>query len=338
MWLIVGVAAFFFLAIASVSDKFILSKSKIVPVSYAFYVAALGGIVSSVLLLFNSGFKVPVGAELWWALIGAGGGFYLAIYFMYLAVRRYEISKVNPLIVSLTPLAVLVFSLLLGLGNVGLMPMLGAGLLILGSYCLSQVGVQRNQLDDAKAWLPIIASVVMFALSNSMSKVVYNQLDFINAFVWIRWVSVIAAVVGTTVLGGWGEVIYQRSSQPSEWTKIYHKVASTARHYTARLVSPLFDLNAHFRQASRRQWLVLLIGQSAGALGTILSQYAIKLGNVFLVTALNGLQFFFIILIMYFLTRFFPRLLKEDVHRQFMGKKILWSAVLVLGMVLIIWQ
>ena len=81
MWLFVGILAFFFLAIASVSDKFILSKSKIVPVSYAFYVCALGGIVSSVLLLFNIGFTVPAGWDLWMALLGAGGGFYLAIYF-----------------------------------------------------------------------------------------------------------------------------------------------------------------------------------------------------------------------------------------------------------------
>lgn len=337
MWLFIGILAFFFLAIASVSDKFILSKSKIVPVSYAFYVCALGGIVSSVLLLFNIGFTVPTDWDLWMALLGAGGGFYLAIYFMYLAVQKYEISKVNPLIVSLTPLAVLVFSLMLGLDKAGLGQMLGAGLLILGSYKLSQVGAQKNQLDGLKAWIPIVASVLMFALSNSLSKVVYNQLDFLNAFIWIRWSSVVVAIIGTTVLMGWREVIFQRQSKMGEWTKIYHKVTTVARHYTAHLVSPFFDLNARLRQQSRRQWTVLLIGQSAGALGTILSQYAIKLGNVFLVTALNGLQFFFIILMMYCLTQFFPRLLKEDVHKKFLGEKIIWSAVLVLGMVFIIW-
>lgn len=338
MWIIVAVLAFFFLAIASVSDKFVLSKSPIVPVSYAFYVCALGGVISSVLLFFAPEFKVPGDSGLWWALLGAGGGFYLAIYLMYLAVKRYEISRVNPLIVSLTPLAVLVFSLMLGLGGASWGQMLGAGLLIVGSYFLSQVGAQKNQIDDPKAWMMIIGSVLMFALSNSLSKVVYNQLDFINAFVWIRWMSVAVAIVGTTILGGWDEVIYQRSFREGEWEKIYHRIAEKAWKYTVKICSPVFDLERLAQNKARRQWMVLLIGQSAGALGTILSQYAIKLGNVFLVTALNGLQFFFIIFMMYFLTNFFPKVLKEDTHKKFVGQKLWWTAILAIGMVFIIWD
>ncbi len=336
MWLIVAVAGFFFLAIAAASDKFVLTKSRIVPVSYAFYVCALGGMISSVMLFFG-GFSVPQGWVIWAPLLGAGVSFYLGLYFVYRAVREHEVSRVTPLVISLTPLAVLVFSLMLGLGSVGWMHMLGAGLLLVGSYFLSQVGAQRNQLEGLKTWAPIILAVLMFALTNTLSKVIYNQIDFVNAFVWIRWVSLVGAVIGTTVMNGWGEVFYRPAPAVGEWQKIYRRVKCLAQHYTARLLSPICDLENYWQKKERRGWVVLLIGQSAGALGTVLVQYAIKLGNVFLVTALNGLQFFFIIVLMYLLTRFWPKVLKEDGRQGSVAQKILWSCVLILGMAFIVW-
>jgi drug/metabolite transporter (DMT)-like permease len=80
---------------------------------------------------------------------------------------------------------------------------------------------------------------------------------------------------------------------------------------------------------------VMIIGQLSGSLGVVLLQVAIKLGNVILVTALNGLQFFFVIYLVYLLSKFFPKIIKEDIKRHYLWQKAFLSLVMVVGVVLI---
>ena len=89
--------------------------------------------------------------------------------------------------------------------------------------------------------------------------------------------------------------------------------------------------------AIRRHWVVLLflLGQGCGALAVVLQQYAIKLGDVVVVTALGGVQFFFVIALTAALSRAFPRLLSEGSARGVLLQKALWSALLFGGIVLL---
>ena len=87
----------------------------------------------------------------------------------------------------------------------------------------------------------------------------------------------------------------------------------------------------------RGRWVVplSLLGQGCGALAVVLQQYAIKLGHVVTVTALGGVQFFFVIALSAVLSRAFPRLLFETSSRGALLQKALWSAVLFGGIVLL---
>ena len=81
--------------------------------------------------------------------------------------------------------------------------------------------------------------------------------------------------------------------------------------------------------------LLFLFGQGCGALAVVLQQYAIKIGNVVAVTALGGVQFFFVIALTAAFSRAYPRLLSESSSRGALLQKILWSALMFGGIVLL---
>ena len=300
MWFIIAFIAFFLLAIAAVIDKFLLTKSRIVPVSYAFYAVFLGALASSALLFFSRDFYFPQ-AELGTLVMG-GVAFYFGLYFLFLAVQKSEVSKVNPLSISLTPLFVFLLSLFLAVEFFSAPKFLAILLIILGSYFLSQVGLPKTRLTS-QGWLFILATCLMFAVSNTFSKIAYNELSFITAFVWLRWISLATALIFTAVFGGWRAAL---------------------------------DLKEIETKKNRQKWLAFAIGQAAGGSGVILMQYAISLGSVTIVTALNGLQFFFVMLIVYVLSKFYPQILREDIQRRFVWQKVFWSLVIFSGVMIIL--
>lgn len=301
MWFIISLIAFFLLALAAVIDKFLLSQTRIIPVSFAFYIS-LGGILGSVLLLFEPYFYFPRDQLL--VLILGGFSLFFGLYFMFLAVVKSEISKSNPLVVSFTPIAVFLLSLLLGLGLVSFQRIVGIFLIIGGGYLLSQVGVSKTRLTK-KVWWFIILSSLSIGASNVFSKIAYDNLSFINAFVWLRWFTVLAAVLFVTLSKSWPAVLLDKKGDAGK----------------VSLKSVVW---------------VLVLGQAAGSLGVILLQYAIKLGNVILVTALNGVQFFFVIILVYFFSKVYPRVLKENIAYKFVFQKVLWSLILFIGVVLVL--
>ena len=81
--------------------------------------------------------------------------------------------------------------------------------------------------------------------------------------------------------------------------------------------------------------MLFLFGQGCGALAVVLQQYAIKLGNVVAVTALGGVQFFFVIALTALLSRAFPQLLIESSSRGALLQKTIWSVLLFGGIVLL---
>ena len=300
MWFIIAFISFFLLALAAVIDKILLTKSKIVPISYAFYGVFLGAIISSFFLIFSKDFYFPKDHLI--TLIIGGAAFYFGLYFLYLTVQKSEISKVNPLIISITPLMVFVLALSLALELLSGPKLLGMILIIVSSYFLSQVGLPKTRLGY-KSWIFLLATCLMFALSNVFSKMAYNEMSFITAFVWLRWFALGAGIIFTVILNGWPAILTFKEKKEGK---------------------------------TQKKWLAFGVGQAAGGLGVILMQYAISLGSVTLVTALNGLQFFLVMFIVYLFSKFYPSILREDIAGKYIIKKTVWSLIMFGGVVLIL--
>jgi len=300
MWFIIALVSFFLLALAAVIDKILLTKSRIVPISYAFYSIFLGALVSCLMLLFTGDFYFP--RDHFIPLLIGGAAFYFGLYFLYQTVQKAEISKANPLIISLTPLMVFGLALSLSIELLSAKKLLGIVLIMLSSYFVSQIGLPKTRLGG-KSWLWILITCLMFALANVFSKVAYTAMPFFTAFIWLRWLALGTAVMFTSAHNGWPKI---------------------------------FTFKEERAQTTQKKWLAFAIGQTAGGLGVILMQYAISLGSVTLITALNGLQFFLVMLMVYFFTRFYPQILKENIAGRFVVKKIIWSLILFSGVILIL--
>ncbi|MBU1130528.1 DMT family transporter [Patescibacteria group bacterium] len=303
MWFIIAIISVFLFAVTAVVDKFLLSKSPLIPISYAFVISLLGALASVVLVIFEKGFYFP--AQHFLALFIGGAGFYFAVYFMYLAVVKNEVSRVNPMINSLAPVVIYFLTMVLAVELISARKLLGAAVVISGGYLLSQVGLKKAQLHKS-ALVLIILAAIMFGISNTFSKMAYDQLPFLTSFIWIRWLTLLTALVFTTLIGGWSKISFKRKKQ---------------RQTPAKKKNP---------------WPALVIGQVSGGAAVILFQYAIKLGSVTIVTALQGLQYFFLLLLTILLSKKFPQILQEAIGPAVIKKKLLYCLILAIGVILLL--
>jgi len=338
IWFTVALSAFFLFAVASVADKLILTKTAVVPATFAFYISMLGALASAVLYLpiaiAEGRFFLPAGFPLF-AIFVSGASQYFGLLFMFEAVNRGEVSKANPVIVSLQPMFNVFLTLLLppllgalfrgvqlDLKLVTAPKLAGVGLIIAGSYLLSQTGEGPTRFDR-RTWLYIVLAGFFLAVSTEFASIAYSAFErvylpaeageparnvlFAKAFIWGRWMALLAGLVHVLAAGKL-RALLPRQDGPKR------------------------------QAAERRGWAAVLfvVGQGSGALAVVLQQYAIKLGNVILVSALNGTQFFFVLAISIVISRFFPRLLSECSTRKILSQKLLWSGVLFGGIALIV--
>ncbi|MCK5511118.1 hypothetical protein KAI65_06310, partial [Candidatus Parcubacteria bacterium] len=68
------------------------------------------------------------------------------------------------------------------------------------------------------------------------------------------------------------------------------------------------------------------------AIAFIMLNWAIKMGNVALISSLQGTQYIFLILLVIFLSTRFPKILKEELDREIMLQKIMGTAMIVIGL------
>jgi hypothetical protein len=350
-WLTVALAAFFLFAVAVVTDKLMLSKTAIAPLAYAFSICLMSAAASLVLylpiLIAERTFFLPRGFPLA-AVSVCGVTQFLGLLFMFEAVQRGEVSKTSPMIVSLQPVASLLLTLLLppllatvaprtplGLEMLAARKLPGAAMIIAGSYLLSQAGGKKAALTPA-AWLYTALAGLLLAVTNVFADISYTvferaylppgsgaggrELMFAKTFLWSRWMSLAGALAFVALTGRF----------------------SSLRRKTGKVAAGAGDTGAAGAKTPgerplRGGWVALLFlfGQGCGALAVVLQQYAIKLGNVVAVTALGGVQFFFVIALTAVFSRAFPRLLREESARGVLLQKVLWSALMFGGIVLL---
>lgn len=278
-----------------------LTKTRIIPATFAFYIVAFAAVFSTIFVFFDTTFRYP--NELFWVMLLGGGTLFFGLYFMFLAVSKGEVSKVNPLVVSFVPMSVFILSFFLNLEQVSYEKIIGSALVVWAGYRLSQVGHKKDHLSG-KIWMLVVVASFFLGASNVYSKIAYDHLSFISAFVWLRWFSLIVAVLFISCMNYWGEIFFKRDKTDK---------------------MPL-----------KQAFSVLIVGQLAGCLGVVLLQVAIKLGNVILVTALNGIQFFFVIMMVYIISKNKPHILHEDISGNYFTYKVMLSLAMIAGVALIL--
>lgn len=299
-WFYIVITAHLLFAIVFITDKFILSKTALKPTVNSFYVGLMGIVA---LLLIPFGFAFMPFDQTVFSLL-AGFLFVMATLLFYKSIATSEVSRVTPLVGGAVP----IFTFMLSYGLLG--ERLNANQLI--AFCLFVIGgvvmvwrrkggtgsAASKRLSGKKLSF-IISAAFCFASSFVITKYVFNYQPFLNGFIWMRVGGFLAACAILL------------------WPGNYRKIFAVSKKVKKRTVG-LFAAN-----------------KILSALAFILQNYAIYLGSVTLVNALQGVQYAFLLVIALILSWKFPQILKEQMGRMSIVQKVIAILLISLGLGLI---
>lgn len=306
-WIFIAAFAYFLNAITAVADKFLVSKKIPQPAVYSFYMGILSVFAALLIPFFD--FFIPEARVLFLALF-AGIIFLFALFYYFKALSENEVSRSATIVGGFMP----IFTICLGYWLLGerfnLWQIFAFILLVFGgvlasfdsapfnlsafrSYLANSLKPRCETGPDFKGLKLLILASFFFAFSSVLIKIVYAEQPFLNGFVWSRFGSFLAAFLFLIPTESRREIFKNNG-------KIAGKTG------------------------------LLVIGNKilAGIMFVILN-FAIALGSVSFVNAMRGLQYVFIFIIMVFLSRKFPDVLKEEIGRGAVIQKI--SAVVLIG-------
>jgi drug/metabolite transporter (DMT)-like permease len=283
-WITVALAAYFFLAIANVLDKFLVDK--VLPGSRAYaFIACLAGAI--VVLAAPWLLDWPGG---YWLMINlfSGAIFALALWSLYESLRRGEASRTLVFIGGLTPVLTISFSVLFLGERYSLVEWLGIAALVAGIFVVAALPQKRSFLwrflkfpavRQGRALVFAMVSALAYAAYFLLSKYAYSAQEFASAFIWTR----IGAALAVSLF-----LLFPASR---------NEIRQALKKKSPR---------------PKNSWFLVLGNQALGSAGFILQNYAIFLGTVSLVNALQGVQYAFLLVISAVLAASRPKLLKED--------------------------
>jgi len=294
MWLIISIIGYFLNAIAAVVDKILISKKITNPAVYVFFISLLG-LIGFVLAPWGFSW---IG---WWYLgvsLLAGASFVLALLYLFKSLKIAESSRVTPFIGGFSPIFVFIFSFFLLGERLNLKQLVAFVVIILGTVLIS---VSKSKAKNpTSVYFLSIFSALMFGLSYTLTKYLFNNLSFVDGFVWVRLTTFFAA--------------------------LFLLVTSQNRQ----------DILHQDKNMVKQSGALFLFGQVAGAGSFLLINYAISLTSVTLVNAMQGLQYAFLLILVLVLFKWRPQLLEERVKGWVLVQKIVAIILIGLGLFLLV--
>jgi uncharacterized membrane protein len=295
LWIILALSAYFLLAIVELIDKRILSSPVVSALPYAFYAGLL---VSFSFILWPLDFSFLSPLVTIYALVG-GIAFFVAIYFLYSAIIKGEVSRVISIVGGLSPILIFIFSLLFLNEKFSFYFLAALLALVTGSILLSLVKDGERFKFRQHFFLSCFLAAFFFALSYGLTKAVFTRTSFLNGFIWIR-VGTLFCVIFVFLV-----------------PKFRRCILESSRGFSTKLTTLFF------------------VDKGISALAHILLNYAIKIGSVAIINALQAVEYAFIFVLASGLSYFFPRVFCESLAPKHLIPKIIGIALISFGVVLL---
>ncbi len=301
MWIVVALIGYFFNAVAGLFDKLLLSEGRIgSPVLYAFF-TSLASVFAIVFLPF--GF-VLWNSEAMLIALAAGALFVSGLVALYEAVKRTEVSRAAPLVGVSTVGFIFLVALTLRIGDGSSFEprdVMALIFLVFGSFLLAKEGWGKVDRTFVRY---VLAAGALMAASLILLKASYQLSNFMSGFVWSR--------MGMFVTGLSFLLV----------PKFRHDIAARAEYIsepTKRNVSTS---------------LFFFANKILGGLGAFLIAYAVSLGSVTFVQAMNGFQYAFLFLLAVPLSVRYPVIYGESMDKRDWFKKAAAIVFLACGVAL----
>ena len=320
MYILFAVTSFFINAGVYVADKFLLSKKIHSSITYAFFVG-IWSIFNIVLLVFDP--WLPSLQELAIDLL-AGGLFLVTLIFWYKALHQSEATRVVPIVGALTPVFSFLFSFIFLGEQLVERQFLAFIILIIGGILISvkytrfyffhEVAEKFRKIfgnlfgpiharyrPAERLIINSVTSALFFAAYYVLMKYIYTTQPFIGSFVWSRMGSFIG-VLFILFVPDWRRLIVEQQ-----------RGAKTPKNMS-------FFLSVRI----------------LAALAFIMLNWAISLGNVALINSIQGVQYVFLMVIVFILSTRFPHILKEELGGGVLMQKAIGAVLVSLGLYMLI--
>ncbi len=299
-WITLAIVAYLILALVNLGDKLVLDKVLGSSKLYAFIISALGSLV----IFLAPWFLDWPGTGLVILQILIGALFPFALLFMYEALKKGDASKVAVLIGGLIPVLTVFLSVVFLRENFSANQWWGLSFLVAGSLAMALIGGGRTikqQVFNRQAVVYSVLAALFYAVFFIGTKYAYDRQEFISAFIWLRLGALLAVLIflirrkdRQEILGG----LRRQEKKPK----------------------------------GQRRNLLIFGTQILGAAAFILQNYAISLGPVAIINALQGVQYVILLLLGWILTITLPKWFKENISRQIIWEKALAIILVSLGL------
>jgi len=250
-----------------------------------------------VLILLPFGITLPSTGLLIGAL-AAGAIFILALLPFLSALQGDDASRIIPLVGAIVPLFSLAGEVVFLHKSLEPRSLVAFFLLVTGAVVLT---MSRSE-SPRRSWLAVgkaCLGAVLFSASFVASKYLFDRMGFLNAFFYMR---LGGAIVGIALLG-------------------FHDVRT--------------GVVTFFKKNKLSIKVGYFANQGLNGAGFVLQNIAISLGSVSLVNAMQGVQYFFVILFIFIASRFRPALLGEKITKRILLEKLTAVFILIAGLALL---
>ncbi len=303
-WLLIAIIAYFILALVNLTDKFLLEKFLPNAKAYTFLVGVLGLAV----WLLAPWWLAWNGWQIFWLNLLVGALFPVALLLMYRALKLGEASRIIPIMGGSIPIFILILSIVLLKESFTTYQWLAILFLLIGTIIISWFPDAHELWHKIKAWFSLAAEnqqqAIFFAITAGLfyglffvgTKYLYTQEPFFSGFIWMRLGSLLAVLF----------LLVRAATRRDIWQSL--------------------------RNMKQKGRTVFIANQFIAAIGFLLQNYAVSLASVALVSALQGVEYAFLLILGGLLSVFYPRIVKENVSRQVIIQKIIAIILISIGL------
>ncbi len=299
LWIILTVVAYLFGALANILDKFLLGSKRFssAPV-YAFYVG-----VFSLWAVFFAPFGLVMPSLSGLALcFGSGIIFLLGILLLYFAIGKAQASRVVPVVGAVLPLATFLISLPMQSEKLNLLQIFGILLLILGGLLISfDLPLKLGKKKFFSGFYFAIGAGILLAIAYVAFKNLSQSENFVTWYVWTR-VGGFLGALGLLLVPIWRKDIWKS-----------------------------FHLHRKNKKQAFSTGAIFVGNKIVGGLSALLLNYAITLGSVTLINALVSVQYVFVLILAWMVSKKYHQIFEEKLFFWDWVQKIVAIGVIAVG-------
>lgn len=297
-WFDIALEAYFLLAIVNLTDKFLIDGVIKSSKTYTFLVCFMGGII----FILAPWFLTWPGLVIFLFNLLSGIIFVIALYFLYESLRRGDASRVVMIIGGTIPIFSIIFSYFFLHEYLNIYQIIGIIFLLIGVFTIAFIpsrhsfweklllSYKKEVSGEENIIIFTLLSALFYSLYFVVSKYAYSQQSFLSGFIWIRFGAFL--------------------------TIITFLLAKKARRDIIKSLKPTLD----FSHQKKNLW-IFLFNQGLGAVSFLLQNYAIALGPVAVINALQGFQYGLMIVLGFIFGRF-VKVFRSDLSLRIVVQKI----------------